>query len=91
MQITYDSVADLLYLRFDERAQPLVNRRIAEDLVLDVGKGERIVGLEIMNASRRLRLEKLLPIEQRVQRKAALGTVRTLWRRSSSNCTFAVR
>ncbi len=66
MQILYDSKADLLYLRLDDRKQELVNRRVAEDIVLDIGEGDRIVGIEILDASRHLSLEKLLPIDCQV-------------------------
>jgi uncharacterized protein YuzE len=62
MQILYDSKADLLYLRLDDRKQELVNRRVAEDIVLDMGEGDRIVGIEILDASKHLTLERLLPV-----------------------------
>lgn len=62
MEVSYDTKTDLLYLRLDPRRQPLVNRRISEDIVLDIGEDERIVGIEIMDASRRLNLESLLPV-----------------------------
>jgi hypothetical protein len=35
VKIYYDDRADLWYLRFDERKQELMNRRVAEDVVLD--------------------------------------------------------
>lgn len=63
MQITYDSKTDLLYLRFDEHKQDVINRRLDDDIVLDMGEGERIVGIEILDASKRLNLRDLLPIE----------------------------
>lgn len=62
MRITYDSKADLLYLRFDERPQQLVNRRVDDDIVLDLGEHDRIVGIEILDASKRLNLQEVLPI-----------------------------
>lgn len=62
MQITYDVSKDLLYIRLDDRPQPVINRRVAENVVLDVGEGERIVGIEILDASRSLLLERLLPV-----------------------------
>ena len=40
-----------------------MNRRLAEDIVLDVGEDDKIVGIEILDASKRLNLEKLLPIQ----------------------------
>lgn len=62
MKITYDNKVDLLYLRFDERKQVVVNRRITEDIVLDIGESGRIVGIEILDASIHVELEGLLPV-----------------------------
>ncbi len=62
MQIQYNPHTDLLYLRFDHRKQPVVNRRLSEDIVLDIGEDDKIVGIEILRASEHLRLEGLLPI-----------------------------
>lgn len=63
MKINYDSKNDLLYFRLDERKQDVINKRVNEDIVLDVGENEQIVGIEIMDASKRLNLDKLLPVE----------------------------
>jgi len=62
MRIYYDQESDLLYLRFDERKQELSNRRVSEDVVLDLGAGDRIVGIEILDASRHLELTQLMPV-----------------------------
>ena len=66
MQILYDTKTDLLYIRLDERKQDLINRRISEDIVLDMGDNDRIVGIEILDASERLNLERLLPVTYEV-------------------------
>jgi uncharacterized protein YuzE len=63
MQILYDAKKDLLYLRLDDRKQEVVNKRVSEDIVLDIGEGERIVGIEFLDASKRLNLERLLPVK----------------------------
>lgn len=47
----------------DDRKQPVINKRLAEGIVLDVGEGDRIVGIEILDASKRLNLEGLLPVK----------------------------
>ena len=65
MQIHYDSKGDLLYIRLDEATQEIINRRVSEDIVLDIGENERIVGIEILDASKRINLKTLLPIEYR--------------------------
>jgi len=66
MQVLYDTKTDLLYIRLDERKQPVINRRPSEDIVLDIGKGDRIVGIEIMDASKHLNLASLLPVKYQV-------------------------
>ncbi len=62
MRIVYDAKADLLYLRFDDQKQEVVNKRVSDDVVLDLGVGDRIVGIEILDASQHLDLERLMPV-----------------------------
>ncbi len=69
--ISYNDEIDLLYIRLENQKQHLVNRRISENIVLDIGENDKIVGIEILNASHQINLEKLLPIEY----KASCGTV----------------
>ncbi len=66
MEILYNSKTDLLYLRLDAQKQQVVNKRISEDIVLDVGEDDMIVGIEIMDASKHLNLERLLPVKYEV-------------------------
>ncbi|MFP4642045.1 MAG: hypothetical protein ACLFPU_07705 [Dehalococcoidia bacterium] len=40
MNILYDDRTDLLYSRLDDRQQEVVNKRVSEDVVLDVGENE---------------------------------------------------
>ena len=63
MRIIYEPETDLLYFRLDDRTHEVNNRRVSEDVVLDLGADDRIVGIEILDASRRLDLDKLLPVE----------------------------
>jgi uncharacterized protein YuzE len=63
MKVHYDSKVDLLYIRLDERRQKVINKRIFEDVVLDIGKANRIVGIEILDASKHLDVRKLFPIK----------------------------
>ncbi len=62
MYILYNEKTDLLYLRFDDRQQEVINKRVSEDIVLDIGEEDRIVGIEILDASKRLNLESVLPV-----------------------------
>ena len=62
MQITYNSKSDLLYLRLDSRKQKVRNERVTDDIVLDIGEKDRIVGIEILDASKHVNLEALMPV-----------------------------
>ena len=70
MQILYNVKTDLLYLRLDDRKQQVINKRLSEDIVLDLGEDNRIVGIEILDASKHLNLERLLPVEYEVSAEA---------------------
>jgi uncharacterized protein YuzE len=63
MNIVYNDKTDLLYIRLDDRKQNVVNKRISEDIVLDIGETDRIVGIEIIDASRLVNLNGLFPIK----------------------------
>jgi uncharacterized protein YuzE len=63
MQIHYDSKTDLLYLGLESASQEVINKRVTEDIVLDIGTDDKIVGIEIMEASKYVNLEKLMPVE----------------------------
>ncbi len=63
MKITYDDKTDLLYIRLDESKQEVVNKRVSEGIVLDIGEGDRIIGIEILEASTHVSLDKILPIQ----------------------------
>ena len=62
MKVSYDDKSDLLYIRLDENRQDVINRRVGDDVVLDIGEGDRIVGIEILEASTHVDLGKILPI-----------------------------
>ena len=63
MKVTYHEKSDLLYIRLDEAPQQVTNRRVNDDIVLDLAEGDRIVGIEILDASKRLRLDQFLTLE----------------------------
>ncbi len=62
MKISYDDKYDLLYIRFSDDSE-VINQRITEDIVLDIGANEKIIGLEILNASKHINMASVLPIE----------------------------
>ena len=66
MQISYNTKTDVLYMRLDDRKQPVINRRVADDIVLDMGADEKVIGIEILGASAHVNLKDLLPIEYQV-------------------------
>ena len=70
MDINYNESTDLLYIRLDNKQQKVINKQIAEDIVLDINKDDKPVGIEILNASRRINLENLFPLKYKVFRKA---------------------
>ena len=70
MHVFYNDKTDLLYIRFDNRKQDVINRRVSDDVVLDMGESEKIIGIEILDASKHINLERLLPIEYRVSNVA---------------------
>lgn len=62
MNISYSDNTDLLYIRFDEKKQPVINKRVSDSVVLDISNNDQIVGIEILDASKHVNLETLLPV-----------------------------
>jgi len=72
MNVLYNDRTDLLYIRLDEKKQEVINRRVSEGVVLDIGEGERLIGIEILDASKHVNLEMLLPVKYKISRKVSL-------------------
>ena len=70
VNISYNDKTDLLYIRLDDRKQDVMNRRVSEDIVLDIGEADRIIGIEILDASKRVTLERLLPVRYQASKAA---------------------
>ncbi len=66
MQIVYNPKSDILYIRIDDIKQEVVNQRVSEDVTLDIGKDDRIIGIEILDASLRMNLKNIFPVEYQV-------------------------
>jgi len=66
MEIHYNSKTDLLYLRLDDRKQNVLNKKLSGEIVIEIGNSNRIVGIEIVDASKNLNLERLLPVKWQV-------------------------
>lgn len=71
MTIQYDSETDLLYIRLDQKEQQITNKRVTEDIVLDMGINDRIIGIEILGASQKVQLSELLPIHFNIGKTAS--------------------
>ena len=54
MKITYDKEADALYLYFQDGAFSR-SKEVANGIILDVGKKNKILGIEISDASKRIK------------------------------------
>ena len=54
MKITYDKEIDALYLEF-QKGVFASNKEVAEGIILDIGKGKKILGIEILDASKRIK------------------------------------
>lgn len=76
MNIIYNDKTDLLYIRLDDRKQDVINRRVSEDIVLDIGEEDRIIGIEILDASKHVTLDRLLPVNYEISKSNAARTVR---------------
>lgn len=67
MQVLYNAKTDVLYIRLDDVGQDVINKRVSDDVVLDIGKGDRIIGIEILDASAHTNLKTILPIEYQIE------------------------
>jgi uncharacterized protein YuzE len=47
MDAFYNDKTDILYIRLDDTEQDVVKKRVSENIVLDIGEGDRIIGIEI--------------------------------------------
>jgi len=62
MQITYDTTNDLLYIRFDKKEQTVTNVTVNDNIILDINLENKLVGIEILDASEIIAMDQLFPI-----------------------------
>ena len=62
MQITYDTKADAMYIKFRD-GEFAANKEVEEGIIIDMGKGNTLLGIEILEASTRFRPEDLARVE----------------------------
>lgn len=63
MQIIYNAQTALVYIHINNTQQSVLNRQLSDDVMVDIGEDDPIVGIEILDASKRTDLGKLLPVE----------------------------
>ena len=62
MKIKYDAQVDAAYISFKKGPTQVTTIRVTEDLAIDLGPNEEIVGIEILDASDHLGLSKEKPV-----------------------------
>ena len=63
MNRSYNNKTDLLYIRLNDARRDVINKRIDNDITLDLTRKDKIIGIEILNASHHLNLATLLPVK----------------------------
>ena len=61
MKIKYDPQVDALYISFKKGPSQVTTLHFSEDVAIDSGPHEEIIGIEILGASDHLALERLNP------------------------------
>jgi len=59
MKISYDPEIDALYIRLIEGEHECRTLRLNEEIALNIGEGERLIGIEILDAKAVLGIEEL--------------------------------
>ena len=68
MRITYDGEADAAYIYLTDKFKEPETRQVDQDINLDVDVVNRLIGIEVLDASRRLDLEYLAPLVENIGR-----------------------
>ena len=61
MKIKYDPEVDAAYISFKDSHVQVTTMRVTEDIAIDFGPNEEIVGIEILDASEHLNIKKEKP------------------------------
>ena len=51
MKITYDKEVDAVYIKLIEGENQCRTLRLNDEIALNIGKGEKLIGIEILDAS----------------------------------------
>jgi uncharacterized protein YuzE len=61
MKIKYDPQVDAAYISFKTGPTEVTTVRLTEDVAIDLGPHEEIVGIEVLDASKHLGIDKAQP------------------------------
>jgi uncharacterized protein YuzE len=62
MKISYDKQADAMYIELVEGIDQVRTVQLSDDIALDFGKGEVLVGIEILDAKENIGKGKVPPV-----------------------------
>lgn len=71
MKVYYDDEVDALYIQFEDM-KPNGVRELAEGINLDTTADDKVVGIEILNASHRLDISTILSYSLNVEKTVSL-------------------
>jgi uncharacterized protein YuzE len=61
MKVSYDPKVDAAYISFKKGSMQVTTIRLTEDIAVDFGPNEEIVGIEVLDASEHLEIQKDAP------------------------------
>ena len=61
MKLRYDAEVDALYISFKQEPTQVTTIHLNEDVAVDLGPGEEVVGIEVLDASEHLNIDRKAP------------------------------
>ena len=61
MKISYDPEVDALYISFKKGPTQVTTIRLNKDVAVDLGPGEEVVGIEVLDASEHVNFDRKAP------------------------------
>lgn len=61
MKIKYDVATDAMYIYLNDKFKEVTTIRINEDVAIDIGEREEVVGIEILDASKYFKTKDKIP------------------------------
>ena len=61
MKVQYDPTVDALYISFKATPAPVATIRLSEDVAIDLWPGEELAGIEVLDASQHLGIDRSNP------------------------------